>query len=129
MIMNEFMTDMILTELEDAVGRENTSTREIDKLTHGVDYYWLSRMWSDRGKRMPEADFIVSPNLLPLGSLLFALFCCSKKFGWGWENLVAEANQGEGLKVKAWMRPIFTYVVPIAVIVIYVYGMITFGWE
>lgn len=62
MIMNEFMTDMILTELEDAVGRENTSTREIDKLTHGVDYYWLSRMWSDRGKRMPEADFIVSPK-------------------------------------------------------------------
>jgi len=62
MLYNEFMTDMILTELEDAVGRENCSTREIDKLTHGVDYYWLSRMWADRGKRMPEADIIVSPK-------------------------------------------------------------------
>lgn len=59
---NEFMTNMILTELEDAVGRENCSTKEIDKITHSVDYYWLSRMWADRGKRMPEADFIVSPT-------------------------------------------------------------------
>ena len=62
MVCNEFLTDIILTELEDAVGRENCSTREIDKITHGVDYFWLSRMWADRGKRMPEADFIVSPK-------------------------------------------------------------------
>ena len=62
MVFNEFMTDMVLTELEDAVGRENCSTREIDKITHGVDYFWLSRMWADRGKIMPEADFIVSPK-------------------------------------------------------------------
>jgi len=59
---NEFMTNMILTELEDAVGREYCSTKDIDKITHSVDYYWLSRMWADRGKRMPEADFIVSPK-------------------------------------------------------------------
>ena len=60
--MNAFLTDMILSELEDAVGRENCSARPIDKLTHGVDYFWLSRMWSDRGERMPEADIIVSPK-------------------------------------------------------------------
>ena len=53
---------MILTELEDAVGKENCSTRAIDKVTHSVDYYWLSRMWADRGCRMPEADFIVAPK-------------------------------------------------------------------
>ena len=59
--MNEFLFSMILTELEDAVGREHCSTRAIDKVTHSVDYYWLSRMWADRGCRMPEADFIVCP--------------------------------------------------------------------
>ena len=61
MMTNAFLDAMILTELEDAVGKENCSTREIDKLTHSVDYYWLSRMWSDRGCRMPQADFVVAP--------------------------------------------------------------------
>ena len=60
--MNEFLFTQVLTELEDAVERENCSVREIDKLTHSVDYFWLSRMWADRGRRMPEADFIVSPK-------------------------------------------------------------------
>ena len=52
MQLNSFMTDIIASELEDAVGRENCSTREIDKLTHSVDYFWLSRMWADRGERI-----------------------------------------------------------------------------
>ena len=60
--MNDFLFSMILTELEDAVGKENCSVKEIDKLTHSVDYYWLSRMWADRGRRMPEADFVVAPK-------------------------------------------------------------------
>ena len=60
--MTDFLFAMILTELEDAVGKENCSTREIDKVTHSVDYYWLSRMWADRGCRMPEADIIVCPE-------------------------------------------------------------------
>ncbi len=60
--MTDFLFTMVLSELEDAVGRENCSTREIDKITHGVDYFWLSRMWADRGLRMPEADVIVSPK-------------------------------------------------------------------
>ena len=51
--MNEFLFAMILTEFEDAVGKENCSTRAIDRVTHSVDYYWLSRMWADRGCRMP----------------------------------------------------------------------------
>ena len=59
--MNDFLFSMILTELEDAVGKENCSVRPIDKVTHSVDYYWLSRMWADRGCRMPEADFVVCP--------------------------------------------------------------------
>lgn len=74
-------------------------------------------------------DFLVSTNLLPLGSLLFALFCCSKRFGWGWDNFVAEANTGKGLKVQPWMKPIFAYVVPCAIIVLYITGLISFPWN
>ena len=73
-------------------------------------------------------DFIVSTNLLPLGALIFALFCCNK-FGWGWDNFVAEANAGKGWKVKGWMKPIFQFVVPIVVAFLYVYGLFTFAWK
>ena len=72
-------------------------------------------------------DFIVSNNVLPLGSLVLALFCCNK-FGWGWDNFIGEANSGKGLKVKHWMKPIFQYVVPIAIGFIYIYGMVNFKW-
>ncbi len=73
-------------------------------------------------------DFIVSYNLLPLGSLAFALFCCNK-FGWGWDNFLAEANAGKGLKVQGWMKWIFRYLVPIVIIFIYIYGLVTFAWK
>ncbi|MCR4655939.1 MAG: sodium-dependent transporter [Lachnospiraceae bacterium] len=73
-------------------------------------------------------DFIVSTNVLPLGSLFLAVFCCSKA-GWGWDNFIAEVNAGKGLEVKPWLRPLFTYFVPIVIIVIYVYGIINFPWS
>ena len=73
-------------------------------------------------------DFIVSTNVLPLGSLVLALFCCNK-IGWGWDNFVAEANAGEGLKVKPWMKPLFRYFVPAVIIFIYIYGIVTFKWR
>ncbi|MBO5976343.1 MAG: sodium-dependent transporter, partial [Oscillospiraceae bacterium] len=70
-------------------------------------------------------DFIVSYNLLPLGSLVFVVFCCSERYGWGWDKLLAEANAGTGPKVKNWMKPIFFIVVPIAIVIIYVMGLVT----
>ena len=73
-------------------------------------------------------DFIVSTNILPLGSLVFALFCCNK-FGWGWDNFVAEANAGKGMKVKQWMKPLFQWFVPIAILFIYIYGIVNFSWR
>ena len=73
-------------------------------------------------------DFIVSFQMLPLGSLIITLFCCIKGLGWGWEKFKAEANTGKGLKVQDWMRPIFQFVVPTAIIVIYIMGMVTFAW-
>ena len=73
-------------------------------------------------------DFIVSNNLRPLGSLIIALFCCNKRFGWGWENFKAEANTGKGLKVQNWMKPVFQFVVPVGILVVYIMGLVTFAW-
>ncbi|MBR2572120.1 MAG: sodium-dependent transporter [Clostridia bacterium] len=73
-------------------------------------------------------DFIVSTNILPLGSLVFALFCCNK-FGWGWDAFVSEANAGKGLRVHSWMKPLFRWFVPVAILFIYIYGIATFKWR
>ena len=73
-------------------------------------------------------DFIVSTNLLPIGAFVFSVFCCYK-FGWGWDNFVAEANAGKGLKVQSWMKPLFKYFVPALVLGLYIYGLATFGWK
>lgn len=68
-------------------------------------------------------DFIVSNLLLPGGSLIFVIFCVSR-YGWGWDNFVSEANTGKGLKVKKWMRPYTTFVLPVIVVIILVLGLV-----
>lgn len=70
-------------------------------------------------------DFIVSNLLLPIGSLLFILFCTTR-YGWGWKNFLKEANEGKGLKVANWMRPYMTFVLPIMVCIIFIMGLINF---
>lgn len=74
---------------------------------------------------LDSEDFLVSNLLLPLGSLLFILFCTTR-YGWGWEKFMAEANEGEGLKVAKWMRPYMTYVLPVIVAIIFVVGLVSF---
>ncbi len=74
-------------------------------------------------------DFLVSNNLLPLGSLCIAVFCCNERYGWGWKKLLEEANAGKGPKVKNWMKPIFKYLVPVGILVIYVMGLVNFQWK
>lgn len=66
-------------------------------------------------------DFIVSNNLLPLGALVFLLFCVSKK-GWGWENFLAEADAGEGIKFPRFLRLWVTYGIPVLVIFVIIMG-------
>ena len=73
-------------------------------------------------------DFIVSNNAMPLGSLILALFCCTR-WGWGWDHFLQEANAGKGLKIKTWMKPLFCYFVPAVILFIYIYGMVTFPWR
>lgn len=75
---------------------------------------------------MDIEDFIVSNLLLPLGSFIFIMFCVNKRYGWGWDNFVAEANEGKGLKVKKWMRGYMTYVLPLIVLAILIIGLIDY---
>ena len=62
-------------------------------------------------------DFIVSNNLLPIGSIIYLLFCVSR-YGWGWDNFIAEADTGKGLKFPKALRFYFTYIVPVIMIII-----------
>ena len=64
-------------------------------------------------------DFLVTNILLPLGSLAFVLFC-TLRYGWGWDNFVAEANTGKGLKIAKWMKWYMTFILPILTIGIFV---------
>jgi len=68
-------------------------------------------------------DFILSNNILPLGSLIYVLFCMVKK-GWGWDNFIAEVNTGNGLRFPTNIRWYFTYILPAAIILIFVMGYI-----
>lgn len=70
---------------------------------------------------MDLEDFIVSNNILPLGSVLFVLFCASKN-GWGWENFLKEANTGKGVKFPKGIRPYMMIVLPVVVSIIYLKG-------
>ena len=74
---------------------------------------------------MDFEDFVVSSILLPVGSLLFTLFCVCR-YGWGWKNFVAESNTGTGLKVAGWMRWYMTYVVPAIITFIFLFGLYSF---
>jgi NSS family neurotransmitter:Na+ symporter len=64
-------------------------------------------------------DFILSYNFLPIGSLIFLLFCT---FGWGWDRFLNEANSGDGIRFPSWMRAYMGYVLPAIILFIFVVG-------
>lgn len=70
---------------------------------------------------MDLEDFLVSNNLLPLGSLLYLMFCTQKR-GWGWEKFIKEANSGNGQKFPLFVRGYMTYGIPVLIVVIYLKG-------
>lgn len=70
-------------------------------------------------------DFIISNNILPLGSLVYVLFCTSSKFGWGWDNFLQEANTGKGIAFPKWLKAYMQYVMPILLLAFWVIGIIT----
>lgn len=74
------------------------------------------------GSILDLEDFLVSNILLPLGSLVYLLFCVSR-YGWGWDNYLKETNTGKGLKMKNWMRFYLTYILPLIVLFIFAFGI------
>lgn len=78
--------------------------------------------FGDGSTIMDLEDFLVTNLLLPIGSLIFVLFCVSKK-GWGWDNFIKEANEGKGLKVKSFMKYYCMFVIPFIIIVLFGLGL------
>ena len=70
---------------------------------------------------MDLEDFLVSYNILPLGGLIFVLFCVRKN-GWGFSGFLEEANTGEGRKLPNWIRYYMTYVLPCIIVIVYLKG-------
>ena len=84
-------------------------------------------IWSDfhplLGKDVLDSeDFLVSNLLLPIGSLVYLLFCVSK-WGWGFDKYLAEANRGQGMKFSPTLKPYFQWVLPILIVIILVQGL------
>ncbi|MGX8715160.1 MAG: sodium-dependent transporter [Lachnospiraceae bacterium] len=67
-------------------------------------------------------DFIVSNLMLPMGSLIFLLFC-TIRFGWGFDKYLAEANKGSGMKISPKLKNYFRFVVPVLILVILIQGL------
>ena len=72
---------------------------------------------------MDLEDFIISNNILPIGSLVYLTFC-TYKFGWGWDKFTLEANTGDGLKFPTKLRVYFKYILPLIILFIFVQGYI-----
>lgn len=84
---------------------------------------WASDIFAPFGGTIMDLeDFLVSNILLPLGSLVYLLFCVTR-YGWGWKNFKTEANAGKGLKFHNWMRIYFTYILPLIVLFIFGFGI------
>ena len=84
-------------------------------------------VWSDLrliGGRdvLDSEDFLVSSLLLPLGSLVYLLFCTTR-WGWGFDKYLEEANSGRGLKMPKCFKPYFRFVLPVLILVILVQGL------
>lgn len=71
---------------------------------------------------MDLEDFLVSNIALPIGSLIYLLFCVSR-YGWGWKNFIQEANTGKGLKMPGWLRFYMAYILPLIIVLIFLLGM------
>ena len=72
---------------------------------------------------LDSEDFIVSNLLLPIGSLIYLLFCVTK-WGWGFEKYCEEANTGDGIKISRKLRPYFQFILPILIVFILIQGLI-----
>ena len=69
-------------------------------------------------------DFIISNNILPLGSLVYVLFCTNKRYGWGWDNFIKEANEGKGIKFPVALKIYAKYILPVILVAFWIIGIV-----
>ena len=69
-------------------------------------------------------DFILSKLILPIGALVFVIFCVNKKYGWGFDNFIKEANTGKGVKIPKALRLYLTYILPCVILAIFIFGLL-----
>ena len=109
-------------------------SRKFSAILMGVTIFFLSipcalgfNVWSGFQPLGPGSgvldleDFILSNNLLPIGAVIYLLFCVTR-YGWGWDKFVEEADIGEGVKFPKSLRFYFTYIVPVIMLVIFIAG-------
>ena len=85
-------------------------------------------VWSDLhliGGRdvLDSEDFLVSNLLLPIGSLIYLLFCVTR-WGWGFDNYLKEANIGKGLKISKHLKLYFQFILPVLILIILIQGLL-----
>ena len=80
-------------------------------------------MFASLSTVLDSEDFIVSNLLLPIGSLVYLLFCVSK-WGWGFDQYMAEVNRGTGFKLSAKLKPYFQWVLPVLILFIIIQGLV-----
>lgn len=84
---------------------------------------WSGVVFPGIGDISSIEDFIVPNNILSLGGIVFAIFCCSK-WGWGWKNFIAEADEGEGIKFSAKLRLWCMYGIRALGVIIFIMGYV-----
>ena len=84
---------------------------------------WQGVQFPGIGDIQSLEDFIVSNNVLPLGGLVYVLFCTSR-YGWGWKNFLTEANTGTGPRFPKWAHAWIAYGIPVLMVVIFIMGYI-----
>ena len=68
-------------------------------------------------------DFLMSNNVLPLGALVFLLFCTTRR-GWGWDAFLREADTGEGARFPRWARGYVRFALPALILAVFVAGYV-----
>ena len=72
---------------------------------------------------LDSEDFLVSNLLLPIGSLIYLLFCVTR-WGWGFDNYLKEANTGKGMKISKHLKLYFQFILPILILIILIQGLL-----
>ena len=97
-------------------------------LGYNLWYFEASLPSGATGQILDIEDFLVSNLLLPIGSLIYLLFCVSK-WGWGFDKYLAEANKGTGLGMSPRFKIYFQFILPMLILVILLVGLGSWGWR